>query len=485
MEYNFKQVGPSHWRLPKGDPRLADIDLFLSKKLLESAQKDRSIEQLVDASQLRGVLSPVVGMPDVHEGYGLPIGGVAAFDLEKGVISAGAVGYDINCGVRLLRTNIQAKDIDKPRLRQLMDKIEERIPTGIGKKGRRGELPFSLTEIVQGGAQKMIQEGFGWQEDIEAIEEHGRMEKADLSKVSPMAINRGKAQLATLGGGNHFIEIQEIEEVFDKDLTSVFGLKQGNLSVMIHSGSRGFGHQICSDYVNILMKAAEREKVFIPRRGLAAAPIGSPEGQDYFAAMSAAVNFAFANRQLMTHDIREAFGETFGKDPKKDLEMLLVYDVAHNIAKIEDFEGEKPAYRRQVLIHRKGATRAFPAGHPELTEKYKATGHPAIVPGSMGTASYVMVGTEKARQSWYSINHGSGRAMSRKEASRTIREEEFKESMGEILYNARDWRLLVDEAPLAYKNIIEVVETLVEAGLARKVCKMRPLAVIKGAGMEG
>ena len=476
---DFELVGPSHWRLPKADPRLADIDLFLSKKLLDQTQKDNSIQQLIDASQLRGVLSPVVGLPDVHEGYGLPIGGVAAFDLEKGVISAGAVGYDINCGVRLLKTNIPAKDIDKRMLRQLMDKIEEKIPIGIGKKGRRGELPFSLAEIVQGGAQKMIQEGFGWQEDIDSIEEHGRMEKADLFKVSPMAINRGKVQLATLGGGNHFIEIQEIEEIFDQDLADVFGLSRGNLSVMIHSGSRGFGHQICSDYVNILMKAAEREKVFIPRRGLAAAPINSQEGQDYLAAMSAAVNFAFANRQLMTHDVREAFGETLGKDPKKDLEIFLVYDVAHNIAKIEEFDG------RKILVHRKGATRAFPAGHPMLEEKYKTTGHPAIVPGSMGTASYVMVGTEKARQSWYSINHGSGRAMSRKEASRTITEEEFKESMGEILYNARDWRLLVDEAPLAYKNIIEVVETLVDAGIAKKVVKMKPLAVIKGAGVEG
>lgn len=479
MSYNFKSIGPSHWRLPKGDPRLVDIDLFLSKKLLANAQKDRSIGQLIDASELQGVLSPVVGMPDVHEGYGLPIGGVAAFDLKKGVVSAGAVGYDINCGVRLLRTNIQAKVIDKPKLRQLMDKIEEKIPTGIGKKGRRGELPFSLAEIVQGGAQKLIQEGFGWPEDIEAIEEHGRMAKADLSKVSPTAIRRGKDQLSTLGGGNHFIEIQAVEEIFDNDLADAFNIKKGNLSVMIHSGSRGFGHQICSDYVNILMKAAKREGIFILCRGLAAAPISSSEGQDYLAAMSAAVNFAFANRQLMAHDIREAFGETFGKDPKKDLEMFLIYDVAHNIAKIEEFEG------RRILVHRKGATRAFPTGHPMLDAKYKTTGHPAIVPGSMGTASYVMVGTAAAKQSWYSVNHGSGRAMSRKEASRTISEEEFRKSMGEVLYNARDWRLLIDEAPLAYKNIIEVVETLVDADIAKKVAKMKPLAVIKGAGVEG
>ena len=479
MAFNFKQIGSCHWRLSKGDPRLADIDLFLSKELLEQSQNDNSIQQLIDASQLRGVLSPVVGMPDIHEGYGLPIGGVAAFDLEGGVISAGAVGFDINCGVRLLRTNIKAKDIDKPKLRQLMDKIEEKIPTGIGKKGRRGELPFSLAEIVQGGAQKMIKEGFGWPEDIEAIEEQGKMEKADLSKVSERAISRGREQLATLGGGNHFIEIQEIEEVFDENLAKAFDLRERNLSVMIHSGSRGFGHQICSDYTAILMKTAEREKVFIPRRGLAAAPIGSSEGQDYFAAMSAACNFAFANRQLMTYDIRQAFSEVFGQDSQKDLGMNLVYDVAHNIAKIEEFEG------RKILIHRKGATRAFPAGHPELTKKYQTAGQPAIVPGSMGTSSYVMVGTKEAHKSWFSVNHGSGRAMSRKEASRTISQKEFEKSMGNILFNARDWRVLVDEAPLAYKNIVEVVDALVEAGIARKVCRMKPLAVIKGAGLEG
>lgn len=479
MNGNFKLISPSHWRLPKKGSRLADIDLFLSKELLAGIQKDNSLNQLIDASQLRGILSPVVGMPDIHEGYGLPIGGVAAFDLEKGVISAGAVGYDINCGVRLIRTNILAGQIDKAKLRKIMDKIEEKIPTGIGKKGRRGELPFSLAEIVKGGAQKMVAEGFGWPEDLEAIEEHGQMAKADLEKVSPLAVRRGREQLATLGGGNHFIEIQEIEDIFAADLALAFGLKKGNLSVMIHSGSRGFGHQICSDYINILMKAAAREKIFIPRRGLAAAPISSREGQDYLAAMAAAVNFAFANRQLMTYDIREAFGEVFGQDPQKDLEMNLVYDVAHNIAKIEEFEGQK------ILVHRKGATRAFPAGHPMLEAKYKTTGHPAIVPGSMGTASYVMVGTENARQSWYSVNHGAGRAMSRKEASRTISEEEFKESMGEILYNARDWRVLVDEAPLAYKNIVEVIDTLVEAGIAKKIAKMKPLAVIKGAGVEG
>ncbi|MEK7142723.1 MAG: RtcB family protein, partial [Patescibacteria group bacterium] len=479
MINNFQQIGNCQWQLPRGDNRQAEIDLFLSKELLEQAQQDDSIKQLIDASKLPGVLSPVVGMPDIHEGYGLPIGGVAAFNIGKGVISAGAVGYDINCGVRLIRTNLSAAKIDKPTLRKLMIKIEEKIPTGIGKKGRRGELPFSLEEIVNGGAKKMVAEGFGWQEDLESIEESGQMAGANLAKVSKQAIARGRAQLATLGGGNHFIEIQEIEEIFDIEIANQFGLKKGNISVMVHSGSRGFGHQICSDYLSILMNAAKQENIFIPRRGLAAAPIESVAGKDYFQAMAAAVNFAFANRQLMTHDIREAFEEVFNKNPKNDLEMFLVYDVAHNIAKFEEFKGEK------ILVHRKGATRAFPAGHPMLNEKYYLTGHPAIVPGSMGTPSYVMVGTDEAEKSWYSINHGSGRLMSRKQAFRQITKEDFEKSMGDILYNARDWRLLADESPLAYKKITEVIDVLVKAGLAKKVAQMKPLAVIKGAGVEG
>lgn len=478
LSANFSQIEVNHWQMAKSDRNPVAIDLFLSKELLTQTQKDASIEQLIDASKLPGVLAPVVGLPDIHEGYGLPIGGVAAFDDKKGVISAGAVGFDINCGVRLLRTNIPAKSLGKTTLRRLMDKIEEKIPTGLGKKSYHQQLPFSLKEIVEGGAQKMIALGFGWPEDVFAIEEEGKMAGANLAKVFERAIKRGQNQLATLGGGNHFLEIQEIEEIYEQELAEEFGLSCGQISVMIHSGSRGFGHQICSDYLEILMKAAGREKIFVPRKGLAAAPIHSREGEDYFQAMAAAVNFAFANRQLMTDDIRKAFGEVLSQDPR-DLGMALVYDVAHNIAKFEEFEGSK------ILVHRKGATRAMPAGHPMLKGRFQKTGQPAIVPGSMGTNSYVLVGTPAAKKSWYSVNHGAGRAMSRKEAKRTITEEEFQKSMGEILYNSRNWRLLADEAPSAYKNIVDVVETLVGAGLARKVARMKPLAVIKGAGAEG
>ncbi|OGD56961.1 RNA-splicing ligase RtcB [Candidatus Berkelbacteria bacterium RBG_13_40_8] len=480
MQRDLKQIGPNHYRLKKTGRMLANVDLFLNKKLLEGVYQDRSIEQLINASELSGVISPVVGLPDIHEGYGLPIGGVMAQDSKNGVISAGAVGYDINCGVRLLRTNIkyEPKNIDTPFLRRLMNAIEKRIPTGIGTVGFHQDIDISLEEITKNGIRVLIDKGHGFPEDLESVEENGCLSGTDLSKVSEVAIRRGSKQLATLGGGNHFIEIQEISEIFDENLAKVFGLEKGNLSLMIHSGSRGFGHQICGDYINILMKGAERDKIYIPTRAIAAAKISSLEGRAYYSAMACAVNFAFSNRQMMAMDVRDAFSEVFGKSAR-ELGMLTVYDVAHNIAKFEEYNG------RKILIHRKGATRAFPAGHAMLSEKYKSTGHPAIVPGSMGTPSYVMVGTEKARESFYSINHGSGRAMSRKEASRKITEQEFKKAMDTILYNSRNWRLLIDEAPLAYKNIADVVDTLVEAGLAKKIAKMRPLAVIKGAGVEG
>ncbi len=478
MNMNLKKIDKYHFRLPKGEDRLVDIDLFLSESMLEQIKKDRSIEQLIDTSKLKGILSPLVGMPDIHEGYGLPIGGVAAFSEKEGIVSAGAVGFDINCGVRLLKTDIPANVLEKPTLRNLMIQIEEKIPTGIGKKSRK-EFPFKLSEVIKDGASKIIKEGYGYPEDLESIEEEGRMDGASLDQVSQRAESRGKNQLATLGGGNHFIEIQEIKEIFDDEIASIFDLKLGNVSVMIHTGSRGFGHQICQDYIEIFEKTKEKNKIEFPRKGLAAAPISSKEGQNYLQSMAAAVNFAFSNRQLMVFEIRKAFEKVLSQDAKKDLKMETVYDVAHNIAKFEEFDNKK------VLIHRKGATRAFPKGHRQLIEKYKDTGHPAIVPGSMGTPSYVMVGTTEAKKSWYSINHGSGRLMSRKEATRTLTEEEFIKSMGDILYNARNWRTLIDEAPLAYKDINDVINILVEAGIAKKIAKMEPLAVIKGAGLEG
>jgi len=477
----IEKIGVNRYLIRKTDRFLSDILIFADEKILANAQKDRSIQQLKDGARLFGVISPIVGMPDLHEGYGLPIGGVMAMDGKDGLVSAGSVGYDINCGVRLLQTNIKylPKKIDKKLLRSLMFAIENRIPTGIGRVSQHQDIGISLSEVAREGAQVIVKKGFGYLKDLENIEEHGKMPGGSLSTVSKRAIARGENQLATLGGGNHFMEIQVVDEIYDEQLAKYFGLQKGNLAVMIHTGSRGFGHQICKDYLSILFSAAAREKIYIPRRGMSAASIQSPEGKDYLSAMAAAMNFAFANRQLITHDVREAFGEVFKKDARKVLGMEVVYDVAHNSAKFEIWRDKK------ILVHRKGATRAFPAGHPQLIDRYKGTGHPAIIPGSMGTASYVVVGTPYAKESYYSVNHGAGRRMSRGEAKRTISREDFEESLGEVLYNARDFRQVVDEAPGAYKDINEVVDVLVDAGLTEKVAKLRPLAVIKGAGGEG
>lgn len=358
-----------------------------------------------------------------------------------------------------------------------MRAIERRVPPGVGRKSTHDELRrVSFAEIVQKGARKLISMGYGWMEDAESIEEYGCLAGADLDKVSQTAISRSH-QLATIGGGNHFVELQEIVEVYDQQLAKAWGLEQGNLAVMLHSGSRGFGHQICTDYSKIMAQAAAKYDIELPSRGLAAAPIHSKEGQDYLAAMACAVNFAFCNRQLMAHDVRLAFGEVFKEDPRA-LGLWLVYDVAHNIAKFEEHFG------RKVLVHRKGATRALPPGHPYNPKRYMATGHPVIIPGSMGTSSYVLVGAEATQETFYSVNHGAGRVLSRTAAKKVISKDEFQRSMGDILYNAGDFREILEEAPQAYKNIDDVVESLAEIGLTKKVVRLRPLAVIKGQGEE-
>lgn len=465
--------GQCRYRIARQPGMRVDAVVFVSPALVGYLAEDRALEQLAQAAQLPGVVDPVIGMPDIHEGFGLPIGGVMAC-VADGVISAGAVGMDINCGVRLVRSVLLARDFQKPVLRQIMQKIEEYVPTGVGKKGRHKGITEPIFEqVVHTGAKGIIEYGFGEKKDTEYIEEGGFLEGADLSCVSREAINRGSVQLGTLGGGNHFIEIQEVTDVYDRDLAGAFGLFQGQLTVMIHTGSRGFGHQICTDYSKSLVDAAERYKINLPAKGLACAPVNSREGRKYYAAMACAVNFAFANRQIIMHDTVRAFSDVLGESPGA-LGMRIVYDVAHNIAKWEVHRGE------HLLVHRKGATRALPPGHQENPPAYIRTGHPALVPGSMGTASYVLVGTAKAGETFFSVNHGAGRTLSRHAAAKSITREQFEESMGEVLYNTRNYRELVDEAPLAYKDIEEVVETLVVLGFAKKVARLRPLAVIKG-----
>lgn len=451
--------------------------VFLSAELKDEFQEEEALRQLADAASLPGVYRYVIGMPDIHSGFGLPIGGVMATDAESGIVSAGAVGMDINCGVRLLKTNLTADDLSKVVLRSLMEAIEQRVPTGIGKKSKHVELRQKyIEETVTRGAAFLVERGFGYPEDLEAIEECGCLAGADLGAVSKEAQNRAD-QLATIGGGNHFIEIGYVDEISDEKLAGEFGLKPGMVTVLIHTGSRGFGHQICTDYTSILARAAEKMGLEMISKGLAYAPIASPEGQNYLKAMACAVNFAFANRQLITHDVRQAFGQVFSCDPR-ELEMGIVYDVAHNIAKWETHDG------RRLLVHRKGATRALCAGHPDNPRRYARTGHPAIIPGSMGSSSYVVVGTDLAAETFYSVNHGAGRRLSRTQARKLLTEEELRAGVGEVLVNVRRAKRLLDEAPQAYKDIDRVVETLVEIGLTRKVARLNPLAVIKGEGEE-
>jgi len=452
------------------------VIVFVKDKLLEQVKKDRSLEQLIQSASLPGAISPVVAMPDVHEGFGLPIGGVMA---TKGLISSGAVGMDINCGVRLLTSQMvyDPKIFSKELLWLLIKSIEKLIPIGLGSK-RREKPPIAFEKIITGGAPALIQAGFGQAEDAQSIEENGCLAGAKMANLSPIAIRRAEKELGTLGSGNHFIEIQVVEEIFNQKLAKKWGLFKSQICVMIHSGSRALGHQTCLEYTKKFFQEESRYGIQAPVYNLASLPADSPTGSAYLSAMAGAVNFAFANRQLMSHFVRQVFAKILTSHFSP---LALLYDVAHNIAKWEPKICTKyeVGSNKKWLIHRKGATRALSAGHPQNPRHYLETGHPAIVPGSMGTFSYVMVGLPAAVETYYSINHGAGRAMSRGEAKRTIKKEAFERKMGKIIYN-QPFHIIADEAPQAYKDIDLVVETLVEAGIAAKVCRLKPLAVIKG-----
>ena len=468
--------GPNRYLLPKTGAMQVDALLFLNQALRAQIDENGAeLSQLCDAATLPGVYGPVVGMPDIHAGFGLPIGGVMATRAEDGVVSAGAAGMDINCGVRLLATNIPAASLDKPTIRALMDAVESRIPTGIGRASRHSTLcRESLPEILTGGARTLVEQNYGREADLACIEEGGCLEGAYIKAVSQRALKRA-AQLSTLGGGNHFLEFGVVAATPDAETAESFGLQQGMLTVLIHTGSRGFGHQICTDYTEILAKAAKKYGITLPTKGLACCPIDSAEGRDYLAAMACAVNFAFANRQLITFDVREAFTAVLGKH-HRELGLDVVYDVAHNIAKFETHRGV------ELLVHRKGATRALPPGHPQNPKRFAKTGHPAIIPGSMNTSSYVLTGTEAVRETFCSVNHGAGRVMSRSAARKNISLETFTASVGDVMLNTRNVKQLLDEAPGAYKNIDDVIDTLTDIGLTKIVARLRPLAVIKGEG---
>jgi tRNA-splicing ligase RtcB len=468
-------AGRNKWILPRTGKMLVEGRVYLSEKLRKQLGNDTALNQLAQAAELRGAFGHVVGLPDMHSGFGLPIGGVLATDAREGVVSAGAVGMDINCGVRLMSTPFPADKLSQVELARLMEALEQRIPSGIGRSSPLAQYRTgNLEHVMCQGSRAVVAEGYGLPGDISHTEEEGCLTGADPAALPAEAVKR-MHQLSTLGGGNHFLEFCLVDRVIDEELATRFGLAPGTLAVMIHSGSRGLGHQVCTDYSRLMLAAAPRYNIQLPSKGLAAVPIASAEGQRYLAAMACAVNYAFANRQLMAHHVREVLSRVVGIAPG---DIRQVYDVAHNIAKFERHFG------KDVLVHRKGATRALPPGHRDNPPAYRETGHPALIPGTMGTGSYVVSGTAELSETFFSVNHGAGRVMSRSEARKKISVSAMRESLGEVKVNSSSLKRIIDEAPAAYKDIDEVTLVLASIGLTRPVVRLKPLAVIKGEGDE-
>ena len=453
--------------------------IYASDKLMKAMGKDESPKQVANVAQLPGIVKHSLAMPDMHWGYGFPIGGVAAFDINGGIVSPGGVGYDINCGCRLVVTNLRREEI-RPQMAKIVNALFQHVPSGVGS---RGALKLSRSEekrVLVEGARWAVKNGYGSQGDLESMEDGGCLPGADPEAVSERALERGKDQVGTLGSGNHFLEMEIVEEIFDRDVASALGIEVGQVAVMIHSGSRGLGHQVCDDYLAKLVKHVDKIGIKLPDRQLACAYIQSTEGQQYLTAMACAANYAWANRQMLMHWTGEALEKALGMGPR-ELGMRLVYDVCHNIAKIEEHivDGKKMT----LCVHRKGATRAFPPGHPALPQKFRKTGQPVLIPGDMGTGSYVLVGTEKAMEMTFgSTCHGAGRVLSRAAAikaskGRSIRRE--MEDRGVLVMSAAKGTL-AEEIPEAYKDIDEVVNVVHGAGLSRKVAKLRAVGCIKG-----
>lgn len=477
-----QKIDNYRWRIPRSYKAGMRTDgiVYATERMLDQIKKDESLEQVANVATLPGIVGPSLTMPDIHWGYGFPIGGVAAFGWEDGVVSPGGVGYDINCGVRLLRTDLTVDDV-KNRLADLIDQLYINIPAGVGGEGNLRVSEAELKQVMLKGARWMVEHGMDWAEDLEVTEEQGAMPDADPEVVSKEAINRGRPQIGTLGAGNHFLEIQVVEEVYDESVAQAFGITgKGQITVMIHTGSRGFGHQVCEDSLRVMQKAVQRYNISLPDRQLACAPVKSPEGQQYLGAMRCAANFAWANRQAIAHWVRESFEKVMGVGAHK-LGLRQVYDVAHNIAKIEEHQVDgKP---RMLCVHRKGATRAFGPGDSRIPKQYREIGQPVIVPGDMGRYSFLLVGTERAmKETWGSTCHGAGRVMSRNEAIKKMPGRQVQEQLEKagIVVKAKGRETLSEEASYAYKDVADVVETCQGAGISRLVAKMRPLGVVKG-----
>ena len=478
----LERIDDCRWRIPRSyKPQMrTDGVIYADDTLITSIRQDKSPEQVANVATLPGIVGASLAMPDIHWGYGFCIGGVAATDPEEGgVISPGGVGYDINCGVRLVRTDLHAGEI-KPRIRKLVDTLFSTIPCGVGGRGKIKFSKSELGELVTAGAAYVVERGYGWNEDVAHTEANGCLDGARPGFVSDYAYQRGLDQVGTLGSGNHFVEVQIVDEIADEQAARAFGLFKGQITVTIHSGSRGFGYQVCEDSLKKLRGVPEKYGIELPDRQLACAPVHSDEGQRYLGAMRAAANYAWANRQILMHLTRQAFSQVFDR-PARELGMHLVYDVAHNIAKIEQHTVE--GRQRKLCVHRKGATRAFPAGHPEVPEAYREIGQPVLVPGDMGRSSWVLVGQPKAMEDTFgSCCHGAGRVMSRSAAIRAAKGRSIQRELEDVgvIARASGRTGLAEEQPAAYKDVSQVVNVVHNANISKKVAHLRPIGVIKG-----
>jgi tRNA-splicing ligase RtcB len=480
MEIKLRKISENIYEIPKEDKMNVPVRIYASDSLIEKMKQDKTLIQGKNVATLPGIQKYAVVMPDGHEGYGFPVGGVAAFDINEGIISPGGIGYDINCGVRLLRTNLKYEEI-KPKLKQIVDEIFRNVPAGVGETGKILLSPGQFREAVEEGLDWSYREGYAWKEDLKHVESYGRLKDASIEYVSDLAIRRGIDQLGTLGSGNHFLEIQIVDKIFDPEIAKIMGIEEeGQVTILIHTGSRGFGHQIASDYIDLGMKKYRDIINKLSDRELVYLPFQSEDGQRYWKSMSAAANFAWNNRQIITYWVRKSFEKVYNH-PAEDIGLNVVYDVAHNIAKIEEhkIDGKK----KKVIVHRKGATRAFPAGSEELVEEYRKIGQPVLIPGSMGTASYVLLGLEGSMElSFGSSAHGAGRNLSRAAARRQFNYSNVIRNLEEkgILVKSTTKEGVVEEVPEAYKNVDEVARVTQDLGISKIIVRLRPIAVIKG-----
>jgi tRNA-splicing ligase RtcB len=480
MSIKVQQIDACRWRIPREGAMRTDGLVFADRAMMATLQKEQALEQVRNVATLPGIVGPSIAMPDIHWGYGFPIGGVAAFDEKEGVVSPGGVGYDINCGVRLLRTGLTVNEV-RPRIEKLADELFRNVPSGVGS--HRRDLKLSVAEerkVLSKGAQWAVENDFGLAEDLAHIEERGTIAGADPDLISDRALERGRNQLGTLGSGNHFLEVDLVEEIGDQQVAEVLGLFPGQITVTIHTGSRGLGYQVCDDHLKLMQRAAKKYGIELPDRQLCCAPLQSPEGKQYLAAMACAANFAFANRQLITSWVRESFERVLGKS-SAELRISAIYDVCHNIAKMENhlFEGQQ----RRLCVHRKGATRAFPPGHPDTPELYRSVGQPVLIPGDMGRYSYVLVGTQGAfDETFGSTCHGAGRVLSRHAAKRLARGRRIEAELAAkgIIIRASSRATVAEEISESYKDVLDVVNVVEQAGIGKIVARLRPLAVVKG-----